>query len=230
MWNWLSRRGKTASVSSDRAEWSRLEQKIEQLERTLLLLAKETRKQNIVVRQLHINQPVVEQVTFRLDALDIEELSGSLNLGNNFDVQFDPQTLFRSGNGAGKAGDKNGGSDKTADKAGSVGRAPDKTGSVSKAADKASSVSKAADKAGSVGKAPDKAGSVSKAADKASSASGPAASAGKPVPSGEPDASPGRGTAPLERTPSGYSYRTSPASASVRTSAPNRNSPPPRKL
>jgi hypothetical protein len=42
----------------------------------------------------------VENVTFRLDALDIEELSGSLNLGNNFDVQIDPQSLFRGGKAA----------------------------------------------------------------------------------------------------------------------------------
>lgn len=97
MFNWLSRRDKTAAVSRNEADWGRLEQKLERLEQTMRQMAKETRKQNIVVRQLHINQPVVENVTFRLDALDIEELSGSLNLGNNFDVQFDPRQLFGGG-------------------------------------------------------------------------------------------------------------------------------------
>jgi len=101
MFNWLSGRGKTTASSRDKADWRRLEQKIEQLEQTVQLLAKETRRQSIVVRELHINQPVVENVTFRLDALDIEDLSGSLNLGNNFDVQFDPQQLFRSGKNEG---------------------------------------------------------------------------------------------------------------------------------
>jgi hypothetical protein len=97
MFNWLPGRGKTAAVSREGAERSRLEQKIEQLEQTIQHLAKETRKQNVVVRELHIHHPVVENVTFRLDALDIEELSGSLNLGNNFDVQFDPSQMFRGG-------------------------------------------------------------------------------------------------------------------------------------
>lgn len=106
MFNWLPVRGKTAAVSREGAERSRLEQKIEQLEQTIQHLAKETRKQNVVVRELHIHQPVVENVTFRLDALDIEELSGSLNLGNNFDVQFDPRQMFRGGkNGKDKSGD-----------------------------------------------------------------------------------------------------------------------------
>ncbi|TMV52170.1 hypothetical protein FE783_04290 [Paenibacillus mesophilus] len=102
MFNWLQGRGKTAAVSSHEAQTSRLEQKIELLEQTVRQLASETRKQSVVVRQLHIHHPVVENVTFRLDALDIEELSGSLNLGNNFDVQLDPEQLFR-GSKDGKA-------------------------------------------------------------------------------------------------------------------------------
>lgn len=106
MFNWLPVRDKTAAVSREGAEKSRLEQKLEQLEQTIQHLAKETRKQNVVVRELHIHNPVVENVTFRVDALDIEELSGSLNLGNNFDVQFDPQQMFHGGkNGKGKSGD-----------------------------------------------------------------------------------------------------------------------------
>lgn len=94
MLNWLSRNGKAETALRDNAELTRLEHKIEQLEKTMVQLTKETRKQNIVVRQLQIHQPVVENVTFRLDALDIKDLSGSLNLGNNFDVQFDPSQLF----------------------------------------------------------------------------------------------------------------------------------------
>ena len=97
MFNWHSGQEKSAPASRDEHDVSRLASKIEQLEQALLQLAKETRKQSIVVRQLHINHPVVENVTFRLDALDIEELSGSLNLGNNFDVQLDPKQWFKSG-------------------------------------------------------------------------------------------------------------------------------------
>lgn len=97
MFKWFAQRGKPEPDPRARAdhELTRLEQQIERLEQTVQSLAKETRKQNIVVRQLNVHHPVVENVTFRLDALDIEELSGSLNLGNNFDVQFDPKSLFQ---------------------------------------------------------------------------------------------------------------------------------------
>lgn len=38
----------------------------------------------ITIEHLQMEQPVLEQLAFRLDSLDIKELSGSLNLGNNF--------------------------------------------------------------------------------------------------------------------------------------------------
>lgn len=114
MFNWMPGRNKAAAVSRDEAETSRLEQKIELLEQTVRQLASETRKQSVVVRQLHIHHPVVENVTFRLDALDIEELSGSLNLGNNFDVQLDPDQLFRGGKDGKARRDRTGGKSSSA--------------------------------------------------------------------------------------------------------------------
>jgi predicted ribosome quality control (RQC) complex YloA/Tae2 family protein len=104
MFNWFPKNEKGQPARRDNPEISKLEQKMERLEQTIQQLMKETRKQNIVVRELQIHHPVVENVTFRLDTLDIEELSGSLNLGNNFDVQFDPANLF----GAAKSGKNKG--------------------------------------------------------------------------------------------------------------------------
>ncbi|RKN86403.1 hypothetical protein D7M11_00065 [Paenibacillus ginsengarvi] len=104
MINWSPRRESAPSVSRSAEETIRLERKIEQMEQTMQQLAKEMKKQSVVVQQLHVHNPVVENVTFRLDALDIEELSGSLNLGNNFDVNFDPNSLFKgAGHKDGKA-------------------------------------------------------------------------------------------------------------------------------
>lgn len=36
------------------------------------------------VQSLHVDKASLEQLSFRLDRIDIDELSGSLNLGNNF--------------------------------------------------------------------------------------------------------------------------------------------------
>lgn len=59
-----------------------LEQRLRRLEDQLAdLSAKHPR---IHIDNLHVHQAVLENLTFRLDQLDIKELSGSLNLGNNF--------------------------------------------------------------------------------------------------------------------------------------------------
>ncbi|MDD9266480.1 hypothetical protein ACFPES_05470 [Paenibacillus sp. GCM10023248] len=64
-------------------------QTIQQLERRLKKLEEElsqlsAKHPQIHIDNVHIHQPVLDNLTFRLDALDIKELSGSLNLGNNF--------------------------------------------------------------------------------------------------------------------------------------------------
>lgn len=42
----------------------------------------------VTIENVHIHQPVLEKLEFRLDGLDIEHLSGSLNLGNNFGTKI----------------------------------------------------------------------------------------------------------------------------------------------
>lgn len=38
----------------------------------------------VTVQTLHVDKASLEKLVFQLDSLDIQELSGSLNLGNNF--------------------------------------------------------------------------------------------------------------------------------------------------
>lgn len=38
----------------------------------------------VTVESLHVDKATLESLVFRMDSLDIHELSGSLNLGNNF--------------------------------------------------------------------------------------------------------------------------------------------------
>lgn len=79
--------GATAPIRPEPASASSLT--VQQLEKRLKKLEEElsnltAKHPQIHIDTLHIHQPVLENLTFRLDHLDIKELSGSLNLGNNF--------------------------------------------------------------------------------------------------------------------------------------------------
>ncbi len=65
------------------AELLRRLQRLEQKLDAILKQGKGT-PQTVFVETLHMYEPKVEQLTFQLEQLDIKELSGALNLGNNF--------------------------------------------------------------------------------------------------------------------------------------------------
>ncbi len=46
----------------------------------------------VTVESLHVDKATLESLVFRMDSLDIQELSGSLNLGNNFGQAPDRHT------------------------------------------------------------------------------------------------------------------------------------------
>ncbi|MFD0697861.1 hypothetical protein ACFQZT_27690 [Paenibacillus sp. GCM10027628] len=76
-----------APVPVPNASMQQLELRIKKLEEHLANLTE--KRPEIRIDTLHIHQPVLENLTFRLDQLDIKELSGSLNLGNNFGAKPD---------------------------------------------------------------------------------------------------------------------------------------------
>ncbi|GGJ10633.1 hypothetical protein GCM10010885_19790 [Alicyclobacillus cellulosilyticus] len=45
-------------------------------------------KVQVTIQHLHVERATLDQLLFRLDRLDIDELSGSLNLGNNFGTEL----------------------------------------------------------------------------------------------------------------------------------------------
>lgn len=59
----------------------------------------------ISIQTVHIHQPVLKSLEFSLDELDIENLSGSLNLGNNFGVKTGLERQPGYQNNSGKSGD-----------------------------------------------------------------------------------------------------------------------------
>jgi hypothetical protein len=69
-----------------------LVQKINLLEETI---SKKSNPPIIVkmdVKDLHLNELTLEELSFHLDQLDIKEISGMLNLGNTFSPRVHPKT------------------------------------------------------------------------------------------------------------------------------------------
>lgn len=81
MISWFRRRSSQSQTTKN------LSAKINRLESSIQQLSQKTSDVHIHIHQLDIHQPVLEQLTFRLDQLDIDELSGSLNIGNNLGIQ-----------------------------------------------------------------------------------------------------------------------------------------------
>lgn len=63
-----------------------MQHQIARMQQTLEELA--GRSTTITIEHVEVHQPVIEKMEYRLDSLDIEQLSGSLNLGNNFGAKL----------------------------------------------------------------------------------------------------------------------------------------------
>lgn len=77
MFNWLRKKSENKSID-------KLNGRLDQIEQAMIRLSEKEAVYHIHIEQLQVQQPVLENLTFRLDQLDIEQLSGTLNLGNNF--------------------------------------------------------------------------------------------------------------------------------------------------
>lgn len=79
--------------------WEQMGRRMEHLEHELRRLADKPAEYRITIEQLHVQQPVLESLLFRLDRIDVDELSGSLNLGNNFGVSPPSETGTKEATG-----------------------------------------------------------------------------------------------------------------------------------
>ncbi|WP_276354377.1 hypothetical protein [Cohnella caldifontis] len=75
-----------AVLQDVKRQFGELDERFRRLEESLNRL--HARFPQVTIEHLQIHQPVLEKLEFRLDALDIEQLSGSLNLGNNFGAKL----------------------------------------------------------------------------------------------------------------------------------------------
>jgi hypothetical protein len=69
---------------ADEGKGASFEERMDRLERMIVRLAEQKTETHIHIEHLHIEKAVLEQMAVRLDNLDIEEVSGSLNIGNTF--------------------------------------------------------------------------------------------------------------------------------------------------
>ncbi|WNQ09959.1 hypothetical protein MJA45_20375 [Paenibacillus aurantius] len=58
--------------------------RLERLEKGLESVSGRTAEYRVTIENVNVHHPVLENLTFKLDSLNIQELSGALNLGNNF--------------------------------------------------------------------------------------------------------------------------------------------------
>ncbi|MDN4526705.1 hypothetical protein [Fictibacillus fluitans] len=93
MLNWLLKLAQYKQTAQD------LEQKVQQLEELIKQSANQENHPSsaihyhVHIEKLELQNPVLENLSFTLDNLDIEELSGALNLGNNFGVTVGEKQL-----------------------------------------------------------------------------------------------------------------------------------------
>ena len=59
-------------------------EKIGAIEKKLQEISSQSTVYHITIQNLNIHDPVLKELTFSLENLDIKELSGALNMGNNF--------------------------------------------------------------------------------------------------------------------------------------------------
>lgn len=65
-----------------------LKEKIDVLEKTVDQLLKKAIDNKMSVEKLNVEKLELQNLVFRLDSISVKELSGSLNLGNNFGASF----------------------------------------------------------------------------------------------------------------------------------------------
>jgi hypothetical protein len=78
---WFKRNAETRNALKN------IEKRMAALENALTRLVEAEPSLEIRIENLDVRDPVIENLTFKFDKLDVKEVSGALNLGNNFGVR-----------------------------------------------------------------------------------------------------------------------------------------------
>lgn len=63
-----------------------LNKQIKQMEKQLEQLSEKGLEHQITIETLNVKDPVLENLTFKFDKIELDEVSGALNMGNNFGI------------------------------------------------------------------------------------------------------------------------------------------------
>lgn len=84
------------ATSSDDDKIKGLKHKLSKIEQTIQALSDKGMNNHVVIEDLTLENPVLEKLTFRLDKLQSKDLSGAMNLGNNFGVAIGEKVIKKT--------------------------------------------------------------------------------------------------------------------------------------
>lgn len=87
---------KAKPQNMEEALLKKIEDRLRKLEEAINKLDKSPLKYQFNVDKLEMHNPQLKELTFRLDSLDIKELSGALNMGNNFGVRVNKEKPYKN--------------------------------------------------------------------------------------------------------------------------------------
>ncbi|MBM7624453.1 hypothetical protein [Sporohalobacter salinus] len=85
---WLDRLKSIFKIESkSKDKLTKLNKRLEKIEAIIEKISDETLECQITIEKLNVDNPQLDDLTFSLKELNVEELGGALNLGNNFGVE-----------------------------------------------------------------------------------------------------------------------------------------------
>ncbi|WP_163538702.1 hypothetical protein [Gracilibacillus sp. YIM 98692] len=76
-----------------------LQKQLYELQKDIYELKNEKKEYHFQIEKVDIHQAALDKLLFQLDKIDIEDLSGALNVGNNFGVTIEDEKGSKKKNG-----------------------------------------------------------------------------------------------------------------------------------
>lgn len=81
MFKWLRKQPEQPEIRD-------IKNQLKRVEDLLIQMAVTEKEPPIVIQHMHVDHPKLDQLTFKLDQIDIDEVSGALNIGTNSGIEI----------------------------------------------------------------------------------------------------------------------------------------------